>query len=873
MHAVSSQGRRRVVLRLRVVRAAAVVWFAWASGLAGAFAGPPIDLGTRRSIPMTEDVRGAAVGDFDEDGIPDIATVHLTQGVELYHGLGSARFEISAAITTTGNLLDVVAADLDHDGHIDLVMTGMGPAVTVLLGYGTGEFQGPFYYGTTQQSNHLVVADLDGDAHPDVALTHASTSTIDVFRGTGTGAFAPASPIAIPATSSSGIVAGDFNGDGKVDLAAGVPSGIVFIPGNGPLDFGAPVSSSLGSGAGDLTSADFDADGVPDLATTGSGSALVLHGIGDGHFTLAQTLPVDQRFPSVPTVTSGDLNSDGRPDLVVGSYYDVSTFVFLATGPGQFSAGVPYQALSPNKLLIADLDQDGRQDLLAGGFDLSILRGDGLGRFVGESSLSFPWPVPDIGAADFDGDGMSDLVVLQAARVGTTECYNPQPGPIDCGPNQQVLVLPGIGQALFGTPISTPTRCGPGALAIADFNGDGRPDIAIANRGAVNIGICYSASLSVFVGDGDGHFVTFAELQVPSQPDDIVAGDFDEDGIPDLAVAYGNPGRVAVYRLAPGPALVPAGTWSAPASARYLAAGDLNRDSHLDLAVALSSGDVAFLRGDGTGQIALVQVCAPDPAGGTGPVLIGDFDGNGIRDIAAVGSNSVHVMPFIGAGDFCGETAQEIPIPAGAYGLGMGDLNADGVDDLLVTDGYGRVSAAAANPTLPWTVDVYGAWIARPVTTADFDADGLPDVAVANADYGAGGTGLVSVARNVTPAAPRLTLRVDGSPMAAGPSPAGSGSSLFWTGVLGATGYDVVRGSLAALRTGGGDFTSAVDDCLANDLPFTRVDESENPPAGDGWWFLARPLFPAGPGSYDGEGPGQVGSRDAELRASPLACP
>src|SRR5262249_48310661 len=150
----------------------------------------------------------------------------------------------------------------------------------------------------------------------------------------------------------------------------------------------------------------------------------------------------------------------------------------------------------------------------------------------------------------------------------------------------------------------------------------------------------------------------------------------------------------------------------------------------------------------------------------------------------------------------------------------------------------------------------------------DFDADGLPDVAVADP-----GHRVVSVVRNITPAAPRLTLGVEGPPMTDGSEPARAGSTLFWTGVLGATQYDVVRGSLAALRSGAGDFTSAVAACLANDLPSTHVDESDVPALGDGWWFLARPLFPSGPGSYDGEGPGQVGSRDAEIAASALACP
>ena len=867
-------------MRFRVVFAVATIGVAGSFGVAGATAGPRIDLGARLSIPTTGAVRGAAVGDFDEDGLPDIAVLH-PNGVEILRGLGSGRFVSSTSIAVTSAPTRLVAADLNHDGHVDLVLRGLsGATLTVLLGDGIGHFTGPAYYGTQPYEGSLAVADLDGDTHPDVAVTFANANIIDIFPGDGEGGF-PATPtvLTIPCCvpSGAGIVARDFNGDGKTDLAIGGGE-VLFLPGDGLGGFGTPVvSSSLGGQVG-LTCADFDGDGVPDLATlgpAGDSTLYLLHGTGDGHFTFGPQLDPETNGWD-RALTSADLNGDGRPDLVV-SGHSFPVTVFLATGPMQFGAGVEYQAGfggSSDTLAIADFDQDGRQDLMVGddslSEELSILRGDGLGRFAAESLLFFPSSVPDSGAADFNGDGNPDLAVLQSDGPSVTTCSGPQPGTIDCGPGMQVQVLPGMGQALFGPPVASPARCAPTALAIADFNRDGRPDVATANRGARDAaGVCYAASLSVLAGDGQGQLAPFVDLPVPDQPDDIVTGDFDEDGLPDLAVAFANAGLVAVYRLAPGPALVPAGTWTAPASPRFLAAGDLDGDGHLDLAVALASGEVAVLRGDGAGLIPPATLCAPSPGGGTGPIAIGDFDGDGRREIAATGTKSVRVMQVSSLGTSC-TTSFEVAIPAGAQGLGTRDLNGDGLDDLVVADGFGHVSTVAGAPLPPSTADdLYGVNGARSVTIDDFDSDGLPDVAVSR-PLGVYSWN-VAVVRNITPAAAHLTLRVAGPLVTSdwqvlpGQAAGGAASTLFWSGVLGATGYDVVRGSLPAPRS--------VDTCVANDLPATVVDASDVPAPGDGWWFLARPLFPAGPGSYDGDGPGQVGSRDAEIAASPLACP
>jgi len=98
-------------------------------------------------------------------------------------------------------------------------------------------------------------------------------------------------------------------------------------------------------------------------------------------------------------------------------------------------------------------------------------------------------------------------------------------------------------------------------------------------------------------------------------------------------------------------------------------------------------------------------------------------------------------------------------------------------------------------------------------------------------------------------------------------------AGFWWSSVGDRTGSDLVRGDLILLRAGGGDFTASTQACLANDLPATSLPYTASPGPGEAWWFLVRTVAMAGPGTYDSGGPGQVGSRDAEIAASPIACP
>jgi len=846
-------------LRLRLVLATPAL-LAASLGTTLALASPTITLGTRRVLPLTDIVNGAALGDFDEDSITDIAALQDSQPpkVQIFRGLGSGHYVLAGSIVLPGRPYEAVTADLNHDGHIDLTIVGTGPALTILLGSGNGSFDAPVTYGSSQYTEDLALADLNGDGHLDVALTHAFTNTVSVFFGTGTGTFGPEQSITIPATDSHGVVIGDFKVDGHVDIAVGA-GGVVVLPGDGQGGFGAPVQS-VGLASSGMTAHDVDGDGLTDLvvANPTTGSIQVLGSAGDGTFSVKGSFPVTS---GIDALAIGDLNGDGHADVVAGGTGD-KVYVLLATGPGAFGSPVPFRAGNlPDTLIVADLDEDGRQDILAGntlGRELAILPGDGRGGLAAELSIPLTWSQsPDVAAADFNEDGRADIAVLNSDGPFGFECGLP-PGPISCDPRMLLTFVPHTGPASFGTPVSSPTRCAARSMAVADFNRDGHLDVATANRGARDaFGICYAASLSILKGNGNGGFGNSVDLLVADVPDIITAGDFNEDGYPDLVVSFHDGLSVRVYLGGPGGAINPVSALFLGSGPRGLAVGDLDSDGHLDVAAALpDNGHVAILRGDGTGHLNPIAECAPGSGGGVPTSLaIGDFDGDNDVDIAVTIRSTVVVMHRSGS-SFCVAPSETIPIPTSTARVSAGDLDNDGVPDLLVSDNNTRLTVLRGAPPLQSAVpDTYGAYYSQAIAMADFDDDGLLDVAVTSTVASS-----VSVVRNITAAGQCMFLSLDGS-------------MVTWTGVAGSSGYDLVRGSLRILRGTGGNYTSALQSCVASDVATTFVDVSDNPEVGDGWWFLGRSITAGGPGSYDCDYPGQVGSSDAEIAASPLTCP
>jgi hypothetical protein len=338
------------------------------------------------------------------------------------------------------------------------------------------------------------------------------------------------------------VVVGDFNGDGIQDLATANGDGTVtaFL-GNGSGGFsvasGSPVS--LGTDPNlvstSLAIGDFNGDGIQDLAVAGydsdgnSGTVTVLLGNGSGGFTVAAGSPITVGTLAY-SVAVGDFNGDGIQDLAVANEVDNTISVLLGNGSGGFTAapGSPVAVAFPRSVAVGDFNRDGIQDLAVANFaanSVTVLLGNGSGGFTAAtgSPITVETLPVSVAVGDFNGDGIQDLATANLS-------------------SNNVTVLLGNGSGGFSAATDSPfaVGTGPNSVVVGDFNGDGIQDLATANASSNNV--------TILLGNGSGGFTTMtgsplATGQVPSY---VAVGDFNSDGILDLAVANASDSNLSV---------------------------------------------------------------------------------------------------------------------------------------------------------------------------------------------------------------------------------------------------------------------------------------------------------------------------------------
>jgi hypothetical protein len=642
------------------------------------------------------------------------------------------------------------------------------------------------------------VADFNGDGLDDVAVVNESDDTVSVLLAKGGGAFWPKVDVGT-GKNPDWVAAGDLNGDGVPDLAvanAGEPTVSVLLnatPKNGTTASFSSTPFGASDGPGSVVIADFDGDTVPDIAVGTDLPSPLTPAVN----VLINKTPKNAAAPAfvghsdfavaaagayAGTIGAADLNSDSKIDLMVEvtngtSGWDYAVFnQTAAPGSVSFTSSLAFTSATRLALVgLADINGDGRADLIAGdaGSNLSVLVNQTTGgtttAVFGAPTVLSPGGEPYRTAfPDLNGDGLADVTTVQYTGDLLSVFLNSTP---------HLSATPS-----FAPEMDYPTASAPDGIAAGDFNGDGKLDLATGDSGDNVVGIFLNLTPN---SAGTPDIPTAGLFGTASDPNAIVAGDLNQDGLPDLATAIGGSTAAGLGTIMNVLAnQTPAGA-GAPLFApkldvssggmvpEWLEAADLNGDGKLDLAVA----DQGAAGASTVFGVVLNQTASPGAAplfSKVFPFTVGmepqtpraaDFNADGLPDLAVDNFSSANVSVLLSttaAGDTTPTFRGHMEFGTGnnPQGEAIADFNGDGLPDIATADltpTPGTVTvlldttpALATAPSFSRNFDFDCGTRPYDVIAADLNADGRPDLITPN-EAAAPNAG-VNVLLNTTPA-------------------------------------------------------------------------------------------------------------------------
>ncbi len=624
----------------------------------------------------------------------------------------SSLFDHSFAGPTNG--VTIEKGDFDNDGILDLVIANFTIGtlkINVMKGNGDATFDPPSLVEGGTRPSALRAGDFNGDGDLDLLVANFSPANVSVLMGNGDGTFQAAVNYT-PNTGPRSIDIGDFNGDSAIDFVVGTNSGGFNIFLNQPALLGTFTGGtyfSMAAATYGIRVADLNNDGFKDVATAneGGGNVSVRFGNGAGSFGAVTNYSTGSSCYELGT---GDFNADGLIDIAASNRLGNTVSVLLNTGAGVYATAVNYPCgESPYGLDLGDLDNDGKLDIaVVNGLTntLSVFKGQTGGTFAAHVQSNLVGNPRDLIIGNFNGDANLDIAV--STFIG-----------------QVMPVYVGTGSLSFPDSRTILSSGAPYGIATADMNGDSNNDILIANS--------TSNQMTLHLGNGAGGFGAGTSFAVGSGPKTVVVGDVNNNGILDAVTVNETAGTISVL-LGNGSGSFPTITsFGCNASPNNISLEDINNDGNLDVLVTNAANQFSVLLGNGAGSFG--SPTAYTTGAGPTSIVVKNLNGDTFKDVAVTngGTNTISVFMNSGSGTF--GSAATYTVQTAPSDIDAGDIDNDGDLDLVVSNftssnfsrllnnGSGTFSTAA-NTNLT-------AGEASSIQLGDFNLDNNLDVLVA----------------------------------------------------------------------------------------------------------------------------------------------
>ena len=656
-------------------------------------------------------------------------------------GCSSTSFKVATSINLDTFVAAIAAGDLNGDGRMDLVAApNVSREIIVLLGRGGSEgFGPPMSFAVGGDPRHVSIGDLNGDGKPDLVVTLDGFSDplggrLVVLLNDGTGKFSITSQVLLEGIPAQSVLS-DINNDGRLDILAGLFNGtdegrVAVLLGTGTGSFVHATQSpfpTFSRNSAAVVVGDFNEDGNRDFAVPGRlvGVEIWL-GFREDFVTVFGRGPTVVTGNSPQSLAVADFNADGHLNLLADDR------VVLANGTGSFLPPIVSQfAENSVSAFAADVNNDSHVDVVSSGQrGLTIMLGNGTGNLTrGKSYISGAMIFGSSSTAlgDFNQDGKVDLAAIQPNGIG---------------------ILNGDGTGAFNDALRYDTHA-PGMrdMVGADFNNDGKQDFAIIGPSLGGVQNPGGSAVEVALGDGSGLFTrksltSFGVVQLTS----VTTADFNSDGKLDLAVTKASDGNVSIL-FNDGTGGFPADGFSAPtisvsSALSAIKAADVNNDTKADLIVIVpDTNTYAVLLGSGTGTFTNI---GGGPLQSGSHVLddldVGDFNGDSKFDLAIIkiGAHVVHALLGDGTGHFSDYAV--VQLTGDPASVVVRDLNGDGKHDIAVSHSpienftrQGIITVLLSNGTNGFIAPTnYTTHSPGMLGSGDFNADNKPDLVVSS---------------------------------------------------------------------------------------------------------------------------------------------